>query len=78
MSNRWNNKVWDKLSKEDLMSLVNDLWLLSEKYEEQIHKAIEYIERNCLEFNKKYACQGMNNDMVDELLDILKGSDSNE
>lgn len=40
---------------------------------EIIDKAIKYIERNCLEFNVKYACQGLNNDKVDVLLDILRG-----
>lgn len=54
---------------------INPFLLYGEKEElqQRIDKAIDYIERNCLEFNVKYACQGLNNDKVDVLLNILRG-----
>jgi hypothetical protein len=58
-----------KLDKEEYYLDYLDL-------QQRIDKAIEYIERNCLEFNVKYACQGLNNDKVDVLLDILRGKNN--
>ena len=58
-------------SQEEMEKLRSDY--IGEKLKND--KAIEYIKRNCLEFNDKYACQGLNNDKVDVLLDILRGEE---
>lgn len=67
--------------KEYLFDLEADLEEeKAENYEkaEIINKALDYIEKNCLEFNVKYACQGLNNDKVDILLDILRGENNDK
>ena len=70
----------------NILEYINELIQIKMEYfksldkldvlDNRIDKAIEYIERNCLEFNVKYACQGLNNDKVDVLLDILRGKDN--
>lgn len=57
-------------STSDCIELAKQL----KETQDKIDKAIEYIEKKCLEFNVKYACQGLNNDKVDVLLDILRGN----
>lgn len=61
---------------EDMYISHEDEYLERKALQHRIDKAIEYIERNCLEFNVKYACQGLNSDKVDDLLDILRGEDN--
>lgn len=68
-----------KTEKECVEYYMDKCWLKQDVasdlfyYKLVIDRAIEYVERNCLEFNVKYACQGLNNDKVDVLLNILRG-----
>ena len=66
-----------KTLKRRLISLVNDLWIVSEKYEEQIYRAIEIVEE-LINDNSIYYVETLINDMLRNLLDILKGSDKDE
>ena len=49
----------------------------TKKYKEVIEKAIEYIKKY-QETQAKYCYVDFDNEDVDKLLEILKGSDSNE
>lgn len=73
---KYSSELVVKNNPDEAVKLLIQLQKETELLKDIKAKAIEYIERNCLEFNDKYACQGLNNDKIDVLLDILRGEDN--
>ena len=86
-------KIKLELLKEEFIKQIKDSYTLNlsmvlleefenlqqenQKYKEVIDKAIEYIKKY-QETQAKYCYVDFDNEDVDKLLEILKGSDSNE
>ena len=68
-----------RLLDKDLLITFNKSGYGMENWDlrKRIDKAIEYIENECLDENKLYCHDLVGNDIY-EVLNILKGSDSNE
>ena len=62
---------YDKLAKEQVISIFKDALECIKEQQEKIDKAIEYIQENCTEYGEgKWAYRTIN---ADNVIEILKG-----